>query len=47
MTRLDFMALLGEFLIDFDTALEDKELRELLAKRESAETIREHLTNNF
>ena len=47
MTRLDFLALLGEFLIDFEIALEDEILRELLARKESVETIREHLTNNF
>ena len=47
MTRVDFMALLGEFLIDFDVALENDGLVGLLREKASAAVIREYLINNF
>jgi len=47
MTRLDFMALLGEFLIDFNVALENDGLVSLLRDRASVTVVREYLINNF
>ena len=47
MTRLDFMVLLGEFLIDFDVAVENDGLVKLLREKASKQTIREYLISNF
>jgi len=47
MTKLDFMILLGEFLIDFDVAVENDGLIKLLKENAPKQTIREYLINNF
>ena len=47
MTRLDFYALCGKYLIDVDIALENDELIELLKAKASYETIENFLKEQF
>lgn len=47
MTKFDFYALCGKYLIDVDTALESEELRELLRNKANTETIENFLKEQF
>jgi hypothetical protein len=46
MTRLEFMSLCGEYLIDVGIALEDDNIREAL-KNKDDEKVKELLLNDF
>tara|TARA_R100001163_G_C5009530_1_gene155940 strand:- start:552 stop:767 length:216 start_codon:yes stop_codon:yes gene_type:complete len=47
MTKFDFYALCGKYLIDVDIALESEELRELLRNKANTETIENFLKEQF
>ena len=47
MTKFEFYALCGKYLIDVDIALESEELTELLRNRASTETIENFLKELF
>ena len=47
MTKFDFYALCGKYLIDVDIALESEELRDLLRNKASYETIENFLKEQF
>ena len=47
MTKFEFYALCGKYLIDVDIALESEELIELLKNKASYETIENFLKEQF
>jgi len=47
MTKFDFYALCGKYLIDVDIALESEELRKLLRNKANTETIENFLKEQF
>ena len=47
MTKFEFYALCGKYLIDVDIALESEELRDLLRSKASYETIETFLKEQF
>ena len=47
MTKFDFYALCGKYLIDVDIALESEKLRELLKAKASYQTIENFLKEQF
>ena len=47
MTKFQFYALCGKYLIDVDIALESEEIRDLLKNKASYETIENFLKEQF
>ena len=47
MNKFDFYALCGKYLIDVNTALENKELRKLLKDKTDYKTIDKFLLEQF
>jgi len=47
MTKFQFYALCGKYLIDVDIALESEELKDLLRNKASYETIENFLKEQF
>jgi hypothetical protein len=46
MTKLDFISLCGELLIDPDVALSDDNVKQMLRDRDDTQ-LQEYLTNEF